>query len=172
MACISNPVTSLPSLSTDEIIEMVDKARTSTDALSDYDSAGSTISSVWESSEPDISDSEGEGKDTDFSGSSSPSEPLTPVDHSVDRDRDTTQESSSIEQEESNISPPALACQYNLRSKREASSTSGPPAKRPCYRLENECEVTKNSSDGGGQGGGLVTIFFFFPWEFSFLPRN
>ena len=59
MARLPNIEASLPALSADEIFEMVDKSRTSTDALSDYDSsAGSTISSVWESSEPDISDSD------------------------------------------------------------------------------------------------------------------
>ena len=41
-------------ITSEDILEMVEKACTSTDALSDYDSsAGSTISSVWESSEPD-----------------------------------------------------------------------------------------------------------------------
>ena len=59
MARLPNIEASLPAFSADEIFKMVDKSRTSTDALSDYDSsAGSTISSVWESSEPDISDSD------------------------------------------------------------------------------------------------------------------
>ena len=42
MACINNPITNIH-LSTEEVLEMIDNARTSTNAVSDYDrSAGST----------------------------------------------------------------------------------------------------------------------------------
>ena len=62
---------------------MIDNARISTDAVRDYDSsAGSTISSVWESSELDLSDgdiSDGE-KSTDYSGTCSPIEPYKCID--------------------------------------------------------------------------------------------
>ena len=113
MARLPNIEGSLPALSVDEIFEMVDKSRTSTDALSDYgSSAGSTISSVWESSEPDISDSEAENEATDFSGSCSPIEPCVQVDHSIE-DKDSTEKTNSHDQWEPS---PAPTSYYNLRS--------------------------------------------------------
>ena len=137
MARLPNIEGSLPGLSVDEIFEMVDKSRNSTDALSDYgSSAGSTISSVWESSEPDISDSEAEDEATDFSGSCSPSElhvQVDPVDEGKDltESKDLTEKTNSHEQREPS---PAPASHYNLRSgsKRKSSTTDGPPAKKPC----------------------------------------
>ena len=131
MACLPNIEGSLPALSVEEIFEMVDKSRTSTDTLSDYgSSAGSTISSVWESSEPDISDSEAENEATDFSGSCSPIEPCVQVDHSIE-DKDSTEKTNSHDQWEPS---PAPTSHYNLRSgsKRKSSTTDGPPAKKPC----------------------------------------
>jgi len=82
MTCINNPITNIH-LSTEEVLQMIDNARISTDAVRDYDSsAGSTISSVWESSELDLSDgdiSDGE-KSTDYSGTCSPIEPYKCID--------------------------------------------------------------------------------------------
>ena len=105
MAHLPNIEDNIPALSVDEIFEMVEKAGTSTDtlSLSDYDSsAGSTISSVWESSEPDISGSEVENEATDYSGSCSPIEPLVQVDRCIDEDKDSTEKTNSHEQQEPN----------------------------------------------------------------------
>ena len=141
--------------SKEEIFEMVDKSRTSTDALSDYDSsAGSTISSVWESSEPDISDSDAEGEATDFSGSCSPIEPFIHVDHSVDKDKDSTEKTNLHEQQEPSSAPTS---HYNLRSgsKRKSSATDGPPAKKPCSPnvFQNGGRQTRGGRGRGGHDG-------------------
>lgn len=63
------------------------------------------VSSVWENSEPDISDPEARDKATDLSGCCPPIEPLIPVNHSVDADGDISQQSNSLEQDYSKSSP-------------------------------------------------------------------
>ena len=159
MAFISRSTENFKYLTSEDIIEMVEKARTSTDALSDYDSsAGSTISSVWESSEPDNSDTAYEDKSTDFSGSCSPTEPRTPLDHcSDDEEEHVSQECVALEQEKTNDSPVIPTQRYNLRSstKRKAENIDLPPPKRPChYRSKHKTlKSTQKRNGRGGQDG-------------------
>ena len=137
--------------------DKVVKSQTSIDALSstDYDSSeGSTISSVWESSEPDISVSEAEDEATDYSGSCSA---IEPPDHYIDEDKDLTENINSQKQQPS----PALTSGYNLRSgsKRKSSTTDGPPTKKPCppTMFQNGGRQSRgvrgrNGHDHGGSG--------------------
>ena len=126
---------------------MVDKARTSTDAVSDYDSsAGSTISSVWESSKPDISDDDILDGETYCSGTCSPVDPLEPC-----------EENSEVMENGSEVN------QYNLRPrsqiKRSVRYDYSPPAKRPRYSDEIETNKTswnkqRKNDEGIGPAGG------------------
>ena len=137
MACISSPVTNVH-LTTEQILEMVNQARTSTDAISDYDSsAGNTISSVWESSEPDLSDGDISDGETDYSGTCSPV------------DLEPCEENRKVMENEGHGSE---ANQYNLKprlqTKRSVRYDYSPPSKRPRYSDDKTLQNKRSKSDG------------------------